>query len=690
MPTGPVEQYHAPLQLLSAQTVLAYTALAEFLYFFHLGDYTSYISWPMSYYFPGQLEYGQWMWAFLVGILAAAACVIVALVVKMTVPHRRGIELTLAAVQKAGQPFHILWLCPLLISIGVKPDMSWFFVYLGVVALALLILGYHLPWGEGAEKATKENGQQDDPNLEYLTPVPLSVKIGLAAGVGGFILLFSVQTILQYHAGNYGYADSGFVAEALWNTLQGRFMYAHNFVPPMLLADHLSPIWLTLLPFYAVFPRHETLIVASAVSLATTAVPLFLLARWEWRSNGYALCFGLAFLLFPAAQHEVCSFSFGFQAEVMAIPFLAWACYCMRREWWQRFWMFVLLVLCCKETLAAVVLGLGLCVFFVQKNKKQGVAVVVVAVAWIFGSTKLVLPWLKAAWLVDEVLLDATDSQNYYQLKQFFGHLGNNYSEMAYNLLKMFVTSPVATLGQFLHREVWVFFCQMLLPLCLLSLLSPAALLLGAAHGFLMLVCFKRPYLFSIFQHYKIALVIVPFWAAAIGVRQLAEGQSWIQRVAQWLKPNRLSTAILHIESRKAVVRAAGIGILMSSLIHCYYFGPTPLSRTYVSRLYDTSTPRAQALARMKKLIALDASVVTTHRAAAHFTDRRQLYCIPLSTGKDPELMFSVDYILLDLKDAWGDSGFKHMNRMLEQLRRRDNYALLVSDQSFRLFKKVK
>jgi uncharacterized membrane protein len=230
----------------------------------------------------------------------------------------------------------------------------------------------------------------------------------------------------------------------------------------------------------------------------------------------------------------------------------------------------------------------------------------------------------------------------------------------------------------------------MLLPLCLLSLLSPAALLLGAAHGFLMLVCFKRPYFFSIFQHYKIALVIVPFWAAVIGVRQLAEGQSWIQRLARWQGPNRFSTAILRIDSRKAVIRAAGIGILMSSIIHCYYFGPTPLSRTYVSALYDTAAPRAQALKRMKKFIPMDASVVTTHRAAAHFTDRKQLYCIPLSHRKDPELMFSVDYILLDFKDSWGDPGFKHMNRMLDQLRKRDDYSLLVSDQSFRLFKRVK
>jgi hypothetical protein len=51
--------------------------------------------------------------------------------------------------------------------------------------------------------------------------------------------------------------------------------------------------------------------------------------------------------------------------------------------------------------------------------------------------------------------------------------------------------------------------------------------------------------------------------------------------------------------------------------------------------------------------------------------------------------MFSVDYILLDRRDAWGDAGFKHLNRMMDQLRKRDDYALLVMDQSFRLFKRV-
>ncbi|MDP6357120.1 MAG: DUF2079 domain-containing protein, partial [Planctomycetota bacterium] len=649
MPSDPIEQKYSSSHFMSLQAVLAYTALAIFVYLLHLGGYTSYISWPMSYYYPDQLTGEEWLWAALVGLFVAAACVLVPLVLKEADGYTQSIEPAFEAVRKAGLPFHILWLCPVLIGLGMKPDMAWFFFYLGLVAVALLMLGYHLPLGEGRrgegesaeagrggeEESWGEESGEEEKKTESVASVPLALKLVLAGGVGAFILFFSYQTILQYHAGNYGYADSGFVAEALWNTLHGRFMYAHNFVPPMLLADHLSPIWLTLLPFYAIFPRHETLIVASAVSLGMTAVPLFLLARWEWRSNGYALCFGLAFLLFPAAQHEVCSFSFGFQAEVMAIPFLAWACYCMRREWWKRFWLFVLLVLCCKETLAAVVLGMGLCVFSVQKNRKQGVAVAVLAVVWILASTKLVLPWLKAAWPSDEVL-NSKGSDQYYQLQHFFGQFGDGYTEIVFNILTMLFTSPVETVGKFLHREVWIFSCQMLLPLCLLSLLSPAALLLGAAHGFLMLVCFDRPHFFSIFQHYKIALVIVPFWAAAIGVRQLAEGQSWIQRLARWKRPNRLSNAILSIDSRKAVIRAAGISILISSVIHCYYFGPTPLSRTYVPRLYDTSTPRAQALARMKKLIPMDASIVTTHRAAAHFTDRKQLYCIPLSHRKDP------------------------------------------------------
>ncbi|MDP6504215.1 MAG: hypothetical protein QF886_11390, partial [Planctomycetota bacterium] len=82
MPSDPIEQKYSSSHFMSLQAVLAYTALAIFVYLLHLGGYTSYISWPMSYYYPDQLTGEEWLWAALVGLFVAAACVLVPLVLK--------------------------------------------------------------------------------------------------------------------------------------------------------------------------------------------------------------------------------------------------------------------------------------------------------------------------------------------------------------------------------------------------------------------------------------------------------------------------------------------------------------------------------------------------------------------------------------------------------------------------------
>ena len=660
----------------------AASAITIFLVFINLGQYGSYNSWPTFYRFPMAYAPRVWLFAFQAALLAGGFVLLITggfLVASRYGCKRYG--LLLNACSHAASPLQFLWFCSALLFAGARPNMAWILGFLALTALAAIRLGYYWPAREEDRSPTdRDTNQEELPGQsEALPRVSRGIWTSLAVTCALFIAVFSALTIRQYHAGNYGYADSGFVAEALWNTLHGRFMYAHGFDPPMLLADHFSPVWLTLVPVYALAPRHETLIVVSAAVIASTAVPIFLLARHEWRDNRAALCLAVAFLLYPPAQHEVSSFSFGFQAEVIALPLLAAACYCMRRKQWKWFLCFVFLVLCCKETLAAAVFGLGLCVWLLEKDRKLGGAVMALAIVWLLGVTKVILPWLKGG-------------SHYYQLGQFFGHLGESYSEIFVNVAGMLFHHPVETLSKVLprvfHREVWMFLAQMLLPLAFVSLLSPAALAMGALHFSLMLVSHKV-HMFSIFHHYKIALVVVPFFAAAVGLRLFIEERSWLHRLLEKVRPGTVSPRTTPPATRNALLRGACVGILIGAVMHCYYFGPTPLSKTFDAKLIAISK-RSLALAKVKQRIGLDASVTTTHRAGAHFTDRKQLYCLPLPPAVDPEAVFTTDYVLIDTNDDWGDKGGEKARALIASLEARDDYRLSYQNHTFRLYEKIR
>lgn len=676
-----VSSRHPSPGLRALSLASAAAAAAVFLALFHLGRYDGYNAWPTRYHFPDALRVGPGglsrFEAFRFLAFAAATPAAMATAAALILARFAGagsgpgsMASILACLSRAVWPFHFLWLLPASYLLGGAPNMAWLFAFIFWTSLSALLLGLFWPGrprpvSSASQDAASRPGDQAPDAL----PPPSRKTIAiLAAGCIAFILLFSILTILQYHAGNLGYADSGFVAEALWNTLHGRFLYAHGFHPPMLLADHFSPIWLALLPFYALVPRHETLIVASAVAIALAAVPLFVLARREWKDDRSALCLAIAFLLFPGAQHEVSSYSYGFQAEVVAIPFLAWSCSSLRQKKWKSFWLALLLTLACKETLTAVVFGIGLCLGVLQGDWRRGLAVMAIAVAWLFAVTKCLIPWLKGG------------AGDYYQLTHFYGHLGGSFSDILATIFKQIATAPIDTARNLFHREVWMFLAQMLLPLALLSLLSPAALLMAFPNFFMMLFS-QKPHFFSIFHHYKDALVVVPFFAAAIGVRFAFEGRGWAGSLIARLRPEAGAR-------RAAVLCAVSLGLLAASFLHAYYFGPTPLSKTFESKLV-TLTPKSLALARMKDRIGLDASVATTHRAGAHFTDRRQLYVLRLPATLRPDIIYEADYILLDTNDPWGDPKNELVPPILETLRKRPDFRLVARESTFVLYQKT-
>ena len=95
----------------------------------------------------------------------------------------------------------------------------------------------------------------------------------LVAGLASaYFLLYSVLSVLRHVTYHSFGPDLGIFDQVFWNTTQGRFfestMSLVQAQPHSYLADHFSPVYLLLLPFYALVPRPETLLVIQTLFLA--------------------------------------------------------------------------------------------------------------------------------------------------------------------------------------------------------------------------------------------------------------------------------------------------------------------------------------------------------------------------------------------------------------------------------------
>src|SRR2546423_12763797 len=79
-----------------------------------------------------------------------------------------------------------------------------------------------------------------------------------------YFVVYSALSILRHETYHSLGPDLGLFDQIFWNTTHGRFFESTMSLaqpePHSYLSDHFSPIYLLLLPFYALVPRPETLL----------------------------------------------------------------------------------------------------------------------------------------------------------------------------------------------------------------------------------------------------------------------------------------------------------------------------------------------------------------------------------------------------------------------------------------------
>ncbi|MEZ4222725.1 MAG: DUF2079 domain-containing protein [Polyangiaceae bacterium] len=127
-------------------------------------------------------------------------------------------------------------------------------------------------------------------------------KYGPAACVAlaalAYAVVMSRWAIMRHYKMESAISDLGISENLMYNALAGKFMEAPIFSGPAgglpFLAGHAQFGQYLLLPFYALFPRAETLLVLQCTAMAAAAIPLFALCRRylaEWTSALLAIAY---------------------------------------------------------------------------------------------------------------------------------------------------------------------------------------------------------------------------------------------------------------------------------------------------------------------------------------------------------------------------------------------------------------
>ena len=128
----------------------------------------------------------------------------------------------------------------------------------------------------------------------------------VAALALGYFLVYSVLCVLRHLTFHSFGSDLGLFDQVFWNTTQGRLFESTMSLaqpqPHSYLGDHFSPVYLLLLPVYALIPRPETLVVIQTLFLALGVWPIYLLARLKLAPGWLRLVWaGVYFLFLPLA-----------------------------------------------------------------------------------------------------------------------------------------------------------------------------------------------------------------------------------------------------------------------------------------------------------------------------------------------------------------------------------------------------
>jgi uncharacterized membrane protein len=471
--------------------------------------------------------------------------------------------------------------------------------------------------------------------------LPLSVVL---LGSTAYALYFSHYTILNHHRlGTSGF-DLGINVNWCYNALHGQLWRSTvlfgepggNFI-----SGHAIFAMLLYLPFFALKPDGEFLLIMQATTVGFAATTLYLFAKTQiprWS----AVVVAYAFLLF-APLHGPNFYDYHELLPPLLFHFLLYWAIATKRNWVAV--LSVLVLWSFREDIPVGTAALGAFLAVTGYRPRFGLALAISSVAWFIVLKFVIMPWAGTWWFA-----------GIYKDLQPAGTTG--YGPIVQTML----INPPYLLKTLLTEEKLVYFLHMVGPLALLPVRRVALLLLALPSFAFSLLTTGYPPTISIAFQYTCHAIPYVFGAAVLMLRILGAGGGGALR-------------------RRACVGAVALAVTS----HSYVFGAVLQHETFVGGFgkieFEMSAPerqRYQTVKRMNARIPREASVAASENLVPHVAARKNVFTLKDGVPAD------ADYVFLHGASVQGDASRSALTTMFS----RDEYGLLDSGDDLYLFKR--
>ena len=432
----------------------------------------------------------------------------------------------------------------------------------------------------------------------------------------GLFIHFAHYSVLRHHQMRSDAYDLAIFDNMMWHLTHGEWFRS----TPAFGADgnhlhrHTTFGAVLLVPFYAIWPRAETLLTLQAAFVASTPIPIYLLGRRLLESSWAGFAFALSYALY-APTHGATFYDFHFLT--MAAPLFGWVFFLLFTEHTKSLIAMTALTLGWREDTGAVLAFTGIVVWLFGVHPRRTLFFVG-ASAMYFVVVKFVLMPLGGS--------HASFSDYYRELKA-------PGSPGFWSIIETLLTNPAYVFNEVFDQKRLLYILHLFVPLLFFPLRNRITwIALIPAAGFTLLSS-RDPL-------YRISFQYVAYWApsAFLGLFLV-------------LRRRFLETA------RPRALAANAAAVLLATLLSSFLFGSfsqSPSMRAgFVPMVYEWTENDATRLAAFRELAAQvppEASIALTSNEVPHMSNRRNAYGLAIG-------YFDADYILVRRSSVGTRSG---------------------------------
>ncbi len=400
-----------------------------------------------------------------------------------------------------------------------------------------------------------------------------------------YIVLFSYLSIRKYLTFQSHYFDLGIMNQVVYNTSKGYFLEMTNqdFVQnASRLAIHFDPILAVFAPFYLIWNSPDILLVAQTIVLALGAVAVYFIAKLLLDKKIYGLLFAVSYLLFFAVERANV---FDFHAVTLATTFLLFAIYFSLTKKFIRSFFCLILALITKEHVGLVTFFFGLYLFFIKKERKFALSIMLVSLVFFAATVFYLIPYFRGG--------------SHFALSRY-----SDFGETPGRIIFGIIKNPKLIGLYLLRHESFLYLQRLLLPNGILMIFAPLEFLIALPELMLNLLS-SNSNMRDIYFHYNSLIVPFVFLSSIYGLKKIRE--------AGCLK--KLTGVFVAV-------------FIMTTLISVYYLNPLPFSFLKEPYWWGQIDEKKIAVVKTWQNILKDdrIKVATTPKLAPFFSARRYYY----------------------------------------------------------------